>query len=127
MAHEVLKFGDAITVLPIIHGSGDCALEVRRTMLAEAFDCVAVPLPASFQSAIEEAIEFLPAPTIVTQEESRRFSTEWTPESDALDDDDEPFEVKMPRLVATLLDQFTEANGLETTIRENLKALGHGR
>ena len=32
MMHEVLRIGPKITVLPIIHGSGDFALEVRREL-----------------------------------------------------------------------------------------------
>jgi hypothetical protein len=40
----------------VIHGSGDCALEARRLMLAERFDCLAVPLPASFQTDVETAV-----------------------------------------------------------------------
>ena len=67
MTSRVLQIGDSITVLPIIHGSGDCALEVRRVMLSQRFDCVAVPLPKSFQRDVENAIHLLPAPTIVTQ------------------------------------------------------------
>ena len=44
---EVLKLGQKITVLPVIHGSGDFAVEVRRLMLKEQFDHLAVPLPRS--------------------------------------------------------------------------------
>ena len=51
--HELLKLGDRITVLPVIHGSGDFALEVRRVMLENDFDCVAVPLPPSLQEGVE--------------------------------------------------------------------------
>ena len=45
MTQGVLQIGSKITVLPIIHGSGDFALEVRRVMLEQRFACVAVPLP----------------------------------------------------------------------------------
>src|SRR5213596_2746696 len=85
MPYEVLQLGPRITCLPVIHGSGDFALAVRRVMLEEAFDCVAVPLPPSFQSDVEHGIEMLPSPTIVTQPEAPRFQTEWSP--DAEDDD----------------------------------------
>jgi type I restriction enzyme M protein len=40
-------------------------------------------------------------------------------------DDEEPFEVKMPRLVAALNDQFQESSELETAIRRNLTWLGY--
>lgn len=66
---DVLQFTDRITCLPIIHGSGDFALEVRRLMLSQPFDCLAVPLPESFQHNVERAIGFLPGVSLVTQEE----------------------------------------------------------
>lgn len=37
----------------------------------------------------------------------------------------EPFEEKMPRLVAELEAQFAESAKLEATIRQNLKGLGY--
>jgi type I restriction enzyme M protein len=43
----------------------------------------------------------------------------------AAEADDEPFEAKMTRLVATLEAQFAESARLETAIRENLKGLGY--
>jgi len=43
------------------------------------------------------------------------------------EDDGEPFEQKMARLVATLEEQFAESSRLEEAIRENLRGLGHGR
>jgi type I restriction enzyme M protein len=44
------------------------------------------------------------------------------PESD---EDEEPFEEKMPRLVAELERQFAEGKRLETAIRRNLSGLKH--
>jgi len=61
MLHDALKIGPRISVLPIIHGSGDFALEVRRVLLQHKFDCLAVPLPPSFQHDVERAIQLLPA------------------------------------------------------------------
>ena len=58
---SLLRFSPRLTVLPVIHGSGDFAIELRRRMLAESFECLAVPLPPSFQQDVEEAIESLPA------------------------------------------------------------------
>jgi hypothetical protein len=89
---DVLQLGDWITCLPVIHGSGEFALAVRRVMLEQKFDCVAVPLPPSFQADVERAIEHLPVPTMVTQAESPRFVTEWFPERDAEEDSDSDFE-----------------------------------
>jgi type I restriction enzyme M protein len=43
------------------------------------------------------------------------------------EDDGEPFEEKMPRLVARLYEQFSESRRLEKAIRENLEGLGYGQ
>jgi hypothetical protein len=98
--------------LPVIHGSGEFALAVRRVMLEGRFDCLAVPLPPSFQADVERAIDLLPVPTMVTQPEPPQFVTEWSPvgQSSALsydqdsalsydrdrDDDDEPAHSYVP-------------------------------
>src|SRR5436190_20169247 len=87
MSNEVLKLSARVTCLPVIHGSGDFALAVRRLMLEQAFDCVAVPLPPSFQADVERGIELLPSPTIVTQPETTPFQTEWAPESNEVEDE----------------------------------------
>jgi hypothetical protein len=81
MSSDFLRFSPRITCLPVIHGSGDFAVEVRRLMLAERFDCLAVPLPESFQFDVERGIEHLPQVTAVLQEEEARFPpVEWSPE-----------------------------------------------
>jgi type I restriction enzyme M protein len=41
-----------------------------------------------------------------------------------VEDDGEPFEEKMPRLVAELQAQFAESARLEEAIRANLKSMG---
>lgn len=43
------------------------------------------------------------------------------------EDDDEPFEEKMTRLVTKLDAQFAESARLEAAIKENLRGLGYGR
>ncbi len=45
--------------------------------------------------------------------------------AEAVEDDGEPFEEKMPRLVADLKAQFAKSEKLEQTIRANLKRLGY--
>jgi hypothetical protein len=82
MLSEFLRISPRIAVLPIIHGSGDFAVEVRRVMLSADFDCLAVPLPPSFQSDVERAVDFLPAVTAVVQPEPPRFDRAWTAEED---------------------------------------------
>ena len=76
MLSDFLKLSPRIWVLPVIHGSGDLAIEVRRVMLGQSFDCLAVPLPPSFQEQVEEAITWLPQLSLVVQEESRSFGGE---------------------------------------------------
>jgi hypothetical protein len=92
MLSDVLILGDRIVCLPVIHGSGEFALAVRRVMLQHSFDCVAVPVPPSFQSAVERGIDRLPAAGIVTQAETPLYPAEWSPnrdiEADEGDDDD---------------------------------------
>ncbi len=81
-----LKISPKISVLPLIHGSGDFAIEVRRVMLNNQFDCLAVPLPQSFQEDVERAISFLPSITAILQEEPPiTGSAPW----EEADDDDE--------------------------------------
>ncbi|MCA9271381.1 MAG: hypothetical protein KDA41_23015, partial [Planctomycetales bacterium] len=83
MADDVLRLSDKVTCLPVIHGSGDFALAVRQFMLRRAFDCVAVPLPRSFQADVEQAIGFLPSPTVVLQREPPTYRTEWSPDAES--------------------------------------------
>ena len=82
MASDVLRFSPRITACPIVHGSGDFALEVRRLMLSESFDCLAVPLPPSFQATVEEAVGRLPNITLVAQPEAGAFQIPWDPGGD---------------------------------------------
>ncbi len=74
MVSDVLQLSSRITLLPIVHGSGDFSVEVRRILLAHKWDCLAVPLPESFQEPVERAIEFLPNVTAVVQREPKQFS-----------------------------------------------------
>ncbi|HAB14266.1 MAG TPA: hypothetical protein DCE47_21490 [Planctomycetaceae bacterium] len=79
-----LAISDKTLVVPVIHGSGDFAVAVRRVMLERTFDCLAVPLPPSFQANTESALQHLPGATMVLQHESPRFETGgWTPGSDS--------------------------------------------
>ncbi len=71
---ELLKIGSRVTVLPVIHGSGQFSLTVRSWMLEGSFDCLAVPLPLSFRSAVEEGVVELPRPSIVIQPSAPRFT-----------------------------------------------------
>ena len=46
--------------------------------------------------------------------------------AEAVEDDDEPFEEKMKRLMAKLEEQFVEGARLERMIRKNMEGLGYG-
>jgi type I restriction enzyme M protein len=47
--------------------------------------------------------------------------------AEQVEDEGEPFEQKMPRLIAELKGQFAESARLEKAIGQNLKGLGYGR
>ena len=64
---ELLKIGPHVIALPIVHGSGDFAWEIRRLMMQYEFDCVAVPIPDSFRDGVEAGILKLPVPSVVVQ------------------------------------------------------------
>ena len=67
--NTIFDLSERLSVLPIIYGSGDFALEVRRRLLAMRPDCVAVPLPPSFADAVERGVERLPQISAVVQRE----------------------------------------------------------
>ena len=58
--NAVFRLSTKIEVLPILHGSGDVAQEVRDRVIARRYDCVAVPLPPSVETPLERAVEELP-------------------------------------------------------------------
>src|SRR5437763_3261205 len=69
-ADDFLTISPRIRVLPIIHGSGDFAIQVREELLRRPYDCLAVPLPPSFQDDVEAAVERLPAVSVVVQRDA---------------------------------------------------------
>ena len=85
MIDSLLEIGPHVTALPVVHGSGDFAWEVRRLMGQFQFDCVAVPLPESFQLLTEEMVLQLPTPSMVLARETGIQGVEWTgkPNDDA--------------------------------------------
>lgn len=67
MIHELLRIGSRVTAIPVVHGSGDFAWEVRRLMMNHDFDCLAVPLPPSFQKSVIEGVLRLPDLSVAVQ------------------------------------------------------------
>lgn len=78
-ADDFLRLSPKIRVLPIIHGSGDFAARVRDELLSRPCDCLAVPLPESFQQDVEEAISSLPVVSAVVQREPGGESFSYVP------------------------------------------------
>src|SRR5574337_795624 len=62
---HVLSLSPKIDVLPILHGSGDIAQEVRETLIGKRYDCLAVPLPPSMEESVEQAVAQLPQISLV--------------------------------------------------------------
>jgi hypothetical protein len=73
-AERFLSLGERIHAFPVIHGSGDCAVAVREWMLEHSPDCLAVPIPPSFQDDVMEAVHRLPVVSAVVQRDA------WAPE-----------------------------------------------
>ena len=93
MIHEVLEIGPHVTALPVVHGSGDFAWEVRRLMMKHDYDCLAVALPASFQQNVEAAILDLPTPGIVVQRsEIFQSQPDFSPRSEFDEEQDDDFD-----------------------------------
>lgn len=82
-----LALGQRITCLPVINGSGHCALMVRKWLLENDYDCVAICLPQSFRSQVLEAINNLPTPSIVLQRCLPEFGGSWDPQASENEDD----------------------------------------
>ena len=104
MAREMTSFlsiSEKILVLPVIHGSGDFAVEVRDRLLRMEPDCIALPLPESFREKVEEGVLDLPAVSIVAAEE-RIFTGELNASWDRAFEDEEydlPSEEDVPTAI----------------------------
>lgn len=78
-----LSLGPRITLLPVVHGSGACALAVRKWLLEHPCDCLAVGLPESFRYAVLDRIQSLPRPSLVLQQPVEspvgKWTSDWNP------------------------------------------------
>ncbi len=68
-AESVFHLSPRLELFPILHGSGDVAQAVRDRLIDRRFDCLAVPLPPSFERPLEEAVADLPTISVVVQQE----------------------------------------------------------
>ena len=64
---DSLQVDETLTLLPVVHGNASYAVAVRRFLLEHTFDCIAIPLPSSFRSAVLAGVEQLPTPSAVVQ------------------------------------------------------------
>lgn len=95
MIDDCLRMGKRIVIAPVVHGSGDFAVAVRQLLLQESFDCLAVPLPPSFQEEVESATSSLPIISCVVQPETPpaapwdngALQEEWQEEADRAEED----------------------------------------
>lgn len=88
MTHTTpFSLGPRITCLPVVHGSGSCALATRQWLLNHACDCLAIALPESFKAHVLSAVESLPIPAIVLQHSQPDFGSQWNPEDKADQDE----------------------------------------
>lgn len=62
---QILRLSPRIDLLPILHGSGDIAREVRETLIGKRYDCLAVPLPPSVEGCLEQAVDRLPTISMI--------------------------------------------------------------
>lgn len=66
---SLFQLDECVTLLPVVHGSGDFAMHVRRLMLQNRFDALAVPLPESFSQPVTEAVAELPTIQVCARKE----------------------------------------------------------
>jgi len=64
-AESVLHFPPRLRILPIRHASSDVAQDIRDLFLAQRADCLAVPLPPSVESLVEQGMDRLPHISLV--------------------------------------------------------------
>lgn len=66
---DIFTLSPQIRIVPLLHGSGDMAQEVREALIQHPYDCLAVPLPPSAEPVLEAAIEDLPSIHVVLYSE----------------------------------------------------------
>lgn len=68
-SHPIFTLSPKIQILPIVHASGDMAQMVRDIMVSQDIDCLALPLPPSVESLVEEAVDRLPIISLIVSPE----------------------------------------------------------
>jgi hypothetical protein len=67
---NIFSISEKIQILPVVHGSGNFSQAVRKKLLSDKCDCLAVCLPPEFQASVEEGISKLPYITLSCLEEA---------------------------------------------------------
>lgn len=76
---EFLRLSPRLKTLPVVHGSGDFCVRVREELLSGRYDCVAVPLPATWRHEVLDAIDILPGISAVVQVEADGEACSYVP------------------------------------------------
>ncbi|MFN7844958.1 MAG: hypothetical protein ACK5N9_24820 [Pirellula sp.] len=108
---DCFRLDDKITLLPVVHRSGNHARAVERWLLERKIDCIAVPLPPSFRESVFAGVEQLPAISVVIQAPSAAAkwnSSEWNGFQDDEPNNDVPYH----------LGEQSESENRETANRE---------
>ena len=80
---DFLSLSPRVRVIPVVHASGDFAQEARDRLLRLEPDCLAVPLPPSFEEAVEAGVEHLPRVSLAAAREGEvSYSREWEREDE---------------------------------------------
>ena len=96
---DALKLSERITLFPTAYASADSAVALRRYLLEHEFDCIAIPLPQSFQPSVEQAVLSLPKPSLVLQRMQPFEATMDSPWEEP--DEDDAIEEEYLRSVST--------------------------
>ena len=92
---DFLSLSPRVRVIPVVHASGDFAQEARDRLLRLEPDCLAVPLPPSFEEAVEAGVENLPRVSLAAAREGEAsWSKEWEKEDE--EEGEEPGEESEP-------------------------------
>jgi hypothetical protein len=86
MTTDCFRVDDRVTILPVVHRSGNHARAVERWLLDRPIDCLAVALPPSFFENVMACVETLPTICLVAQLPS--LSAKWSQESTWSENDD---------------------------------------
>ncbi len=86
---DSLKVDEHVTLLPVVHASASYAVAVRRFLLDQTFDCIAIPLPHSFRDSVIAGVEQLPTPSVSVQISSFQCHSDSGTDNDTEGDSDD--------------------------------------